>query len=94
VLTDVAVMLADGGEAISDLAVLRDQPGLFGSVASTATAWRGLDGVDEQVLDRLCARATARNGPGCCAPKPAARFRQPPQVAGFGPGWCSTWTRP
>jgi hypothetical protein len=54
-------MLADGGEAISDLAVLRDQPGLFGTVASTATAWRVLDGVDEQALDWLHhARASAR----------------------------------
>jgi len=61
VLVDVAVMLADGGEVISDLAVLRDQPGLFGSVASTATAWRVLDGVDEQALDRLReGRAAAR----------------------------------
>jgi Transposase DDE domain group 1 len=61
VLVDVAVMLADGGEAISDLAVLRDQPGLFGSVASTATAWRVLDSVDDAVLDRLRhARASAR----------------------------------
>jgi len=61
VLVDVAVMLADGGEAISDLAVLRDQPGLFGPVASTATAWRVLDGVDEQMLVRLRhARAVAR----------------------------------
>jgi hypothetical protein len=61
VLVDVAVMLADGGEAISDLAVLRDQPGLFGSVASTATAWRVLDGVDDAALDRLRqARASAR----------------------------------
>jgi hypothetical protein len=61
VLVDVAVMLADGGEAISDLAVLRDQPGLFGSVASTATAWRVLDAVDDAVLDRLRhARASAR----------------------------------
>src|SRR4051812_45167101 len=42
VLADLAVMLADGGEAISDLAVLRDQPELFGRVASTATAWRVL----------------------------------------------------
>ena len=30
VLVDVAVMIADGGEAIADLAVLRNQPGLFG----------------------------------------------------------------
>jgi len=61
VLVDVAVMLADGGEAISDLAVLRDQPELFGAVASTATAWRVLDGIDEAVLGRLRqARAVAR----------------------------------
>jgi DDE family transposase len=50
VLTDVAVMLADGGEAISDLAVLRDQPDVFGTVASTATAWRVLDAVDDAML--------------------------------------------
>jgi hypothetical protein len=30
VLRDLAVMLADGGDCLSDLAVLRDQPALFG----------------------------------------------------------------
>ena len=61
VAVDVAVMLADGGEAICDLAVLRDQPGLFGSVASDPTAWRLLSTMDSQVLDRLrVARAAAR----------------------------------
>ena len=61
VLTDLAVLLADGGEAISDLAVLRQQPGLFGPVASTATAWRVLDGVGPAGLDGLKqARAAAR----------------------------------
>jgi hypothetical protein len=61
VLTDLAVMLADGGQAISDLAVLRDQPRVFGPVASTATAWRVLAGIDEPALDALrTARATAR----------------------------------
>ncbi len=40
VLRDLVVMLADGGDAISDLATLRDQPDLFGQVASTPTAWR------------------------------------------------------
>ena len=53
VLVDVAVMLADRGEAISDLALFRDQLELFGTVASTATAWRVLDSVDETVLARL-----------------------------------------
>ena len=62
VLADFAVMLADGGVAIGDLAVLRDQPNLFGSVASTATAWRVLDSVDESLLDRVkIARAAARD---------------------------------
>lgn len=61
VAVDVAVMLADGGESISDLAVLRDQPKLFGAVASPATAWRVLDGIDAGALSRLrSARAAAR----------------------------------
>jgi hypothetical protein len=61
VLTDLAVMLADGGVAIGDLAVLRDQPDLFGPVASTATAWRVLDSIDEPLLEQLkTARALAR----------------------------------
>jgi hypothetical protein len=61
VLVDLAVMLADGGEAISDLAVLADQPALFGDVASSATAWRTLDAVDDEVLCRIAtARAAAR----------------------------------
>jgi hypothetical protein len=61
VLTDVAVMLADGGEAISDLAVLRDQSDMFGPVASTATAWRVLDAVDDTTLaDIRDARTSAR----------------------------------
>lgn len=61
VAVDLAVMLADGGEAISDLAVLRDQVDLFGPVASDPTAWRLLSDMDGGVLDRLRdARAAAR----------------------------------
>ena len=61
VMTDLAVLLADGGRCISDLAVLRDQPVLFGPVASTATAWRVLDQIDTAALNRLrAARALAR----------------------------------
>ena len=61
IAVDVAVMLADGGEAIADLAVLRDQPELFGSVASGPTAWRLLSAVDGVALGRLRrARAAAR----------------------------------
>ncbi len=63
VLRDLAVMLADGGDCLSDLAVLRDQPGLFGPVASTPTAWRAVERVaqDPDGLARLrAARAHAR----------------------------------
>jgi Transposase DDE domain group 1 len=61
IAVDVAVMLADGGEAISDLAVLRGQPDLFGPVASDPTAWRLLADLDDAALSRLrSARARAR----------------------------------
>jgi hypothetical protein len=61
VAVDLAVMLADGGEAIADLAVLRNQADLFGAVASDPTAWRLLSDVDGAVLGRLReARARAR----------------------------------
>jgi hypothetical protein len=61
VAVDLAVLLADGGEAIADLAVLRQQPRLFGPVASDATAWRVLDSIDESALARVrAARAAAR----------------------------------
>lgn len=61
VAVDLAVMLADGGEAIADLAVLRNQAELFGSVASDPTAWRLLSDLDAAGLARLrAARARAR----------------------------------
>ena len=63
-LADLAVMLADGGDCLSDLAALRDQPGLFGLVASIPTAWRVVERlaqVGEQGLVGLRqARARAR----------------------------------
>lgn len=58
---DLAVTLADGGEAIADLAVLRDQAEVFGPVASTPTAWRLLADTDGRTLSSLrSARAQAR----------------------------------
>lgn len=53
VLADLAVMIADGGDALAHLATLRDQDKLFGPVASDATAWRVLDRVDDEHLTRL-----------------------------------------
>lgn len=61
VARDLAVMLADGGDALCDLGALRDQEVLFGPVASDATAWRLIAALDEGYLVKVReARATAR----------------------------------
>ena len=61
VLVDLAVSIADGGDAARHLRTLRDQPRLFGLVASDPTAWRVIDKVDSARLDLLrTARAAAR----------------------------------
>ena len=61
VLVDVAVMIADGGEAIADIEVLRHQEPVLGSVASQATAWRALDEITAgQVKKIAVARARTR----------------------------------
>ena len=61
VLVDLAVTIADGGDALRHLRALRDQAKLFGPVASDPTAWRVVDKVDPARLDLLrAARAAAR----------------------------------
>ncbi|MGH3846751.1 MAG: IS1380 family transposase, partial [Pseudonocardiaceae bacterium] len=61
VLRDLAVTIADGGDALAHLAALRDQGALFGQVASDPTAWRTVQRVDDGHLDRLRqTRARAR----------------------------------
>jgi hypothetical protein len=65
VIRDLAVMLADGGECVSDLGGVREQEVLFGAVASDSTAFRMVDRIASTpgLLDavRLAhARARAR----------------------------------
>jgi hypothetical protein len=61
VLRDLAVMLAYGGDCLADMGALRDQADLFGSFASDSTAFRVIDSIDEQCLERLrAAVAVAR----------------------------------
>ena len=43
VVRDLAVMLADGGDCLADMAVVRDQAALFGQAASDSTAFRVID---------------------------------------------------
>src|SRR5215217_7898518 len=63
VIRDLAVMLADGGDCLSDLRAVRDQEPLFGPVASDTTAFRLIDRLasEPELLDALrAARARAR----------------------------------
>jgi hypothetical protein len=59
VLVDLAVMIADGGEALCDIDVLRHQGEVFGPVASDTTVWRALDEIGAGQLRRI-ARARAK----------------------------------
>jgi len=64
VIRDLAVMLADGGEALCDLATVRDQEALFGPVASDSTAYRLTERIaaDPDALEAIRgARAEARS---------------------------------
>ena len=61
VLVDLAVTIANGGEAISNIAGFGDQQKAHGPVASTRTALRVPAGIDELALAALArARAAAR----------------------------------
>jgi hypothetical protein len=63
VIRDLAVMLADGGDALCDLGAVRDQEALFGQVASDSTAYRRIERIaeDPDALERVrAARAEAR----------------------------------
>jgi hypothetical protein len=61
VLCDLAVMVADGGRCVSDLAALAGQPALFGEIASVSTARRVLVSIGDHELEAIrAARALAR----------------------------------
>ena len=94
VLVDLAVMLADGGEAIADIAALTDQPDLQGPVASAATAWRVLAGIDQRRLGELRrAQAVARDRAWLARAEQTGRCRRRRvRRAGTWTTWCCTWT--
>src|SRR5829696_2850198 len=60
VLRDLAVAIADGGDHVTDLGVLRGQEALFGAVASETTAHRVVKSIDADLLEAIrVARAEA-----------------------------------
>lgn len=75
VLVDLAVSVADGGTSMSDLKVLRNQPEVFGTVASDPTAWRVLASIDDEVLIAIdAARAAARAAAWAAGARPPKDF--------------------
>jgi hypothetical protein len=71
VICDLAVMLADGGRCVSDLAALAGEESLFGNVASVSTARRVVQSVSEGELAGIRAArggcSHSRVGGGCSA---------------------------
>ena len=66
VIRDLAVMLADGGDCLSDLRAVRDQEALFGPVASDSTAFRLIDRIAaEPALLERCAPRERRRANAC-----------------------------
>lgn len=60
-LAQVVLALADGATCLSDLAAMRNQPGVFGPVASEPTVWRTFGHVGPVELRQIAAaRAAAR----------------------------------
>jgi hypothetical protein len=91
VLRDVALTLADGGDALRHMKVIDGQPELFGSIASPATVCRTIIAVaeDRGAMAALAgARAAARERAwrmGAAPPMVAVAWgRASPEVAGVG----------
>lgn len=60
ILLDLAISLAIGGDCLSDIAVLRAEPGVFGSVASDPTVSRLITALAADAPKALAAIASAR----------------------------------
>ena len=60
VITDLALCLALGGDTLSDVALLRAEPGLYGPVASDPTVSRTIDALATEAPAALRAINTAR----------------------------------
>jgi Transposase DDE domain group 1 len=72
VVCDLAAMLIDGGDCVSDLGALADQPDLFGEVASHSTASRLLHALGESERAALrAARARARERAWAAGARPS-----------------------
>jgi len=71
VLTHLAVSLADGGDRLADIAAVRNQPDLFGDVASDPTVFRVIDSVHADGLRNIAAARGREPWRGRRVPRPS-----------------------
>jgi hypothetical protein len=104
IVTDLAVLLALGGDCLSDVAMLRSQPELFGPVASDPTVSRLVDALAADPVRALksvrTARAAAREPGPQASGLVSARERRPigarnvaasRKAAGGRRAWRAAW---
>ena len=91
-IRDLAVMLADGGECVSDLGAVREQDALFGVGVSDSTAFRMVDRIASTpgLMDAVRvahARARARGSaePPQTSPPPPTTHEHHPLTTERGP---------
>ncbi len=84
VFADLAAAIADGADAVSGIAVLRDRQELFGPVASMPTTWRLLDRIDAAHLPGVrAARAAAENADASWPRVADVKWPHPSCFAGY-----------
>lgn len=65
IVTDLAVALALGGDSLSDVVVLRGEPGVYGLAASDPTVLRAITALAGDADTSIAAISSGR-GAGCC----------------------------
>lgn len=74
-VADLAVTIAGGGDALSNLVTLCHQPGVFGDVASVPTAFRVLDAINATLLAAIrVARAKVRKAVWAAGLNPVTEY--------------------
>lgn len=85
VVLDLAVSVALGGDCMADIAVLREQPSVFGPVASDPTVSRTIDALAVDASAALTAIHTARAQARAAAWRAAGRHAPDHEINGAGP---------
>jgi hypothetical protein len=90
VIRDLAVMLADGGDCVTDMDAYRGQERLFGAKASETTTHRVIKSIDQQLLGSDPRRQGGGTGAGMGRGRTArddhARHRRDDRDRAFGEG--------